>query len=232
MFQINIAGLTIGIDNRFNMVHMMCEGYEADDVEPDFTVSATVDELRAQRDIDDEWCTPAYCETLCIYRHIGLKMLAFDGFLIHGAAVAVDGQGYLFLAKSGVGKTTHVRYWLDTFGDRAFVVNGDKPILRRIDGVWQVCGTPWCGKESLGRNEMVPVKAICFLERGETNVITHAKEQEVIDRIFHQLLMPQNPEEVEQQFALLEDLLGAVPCYRMQCNLQKNAANVAFLGMQ
>ena len=79
----------------------------------------------------------------------------------------MDGQAVLFTAKSGTGKSTHTKLWRDLFGERAVMVNDDKPLLRILkDGVL-VCGTPWDGKHRLSTNCALPLKAICILERGK-----------------------------------------------------------------
>ena len=44
-----------------------------------------------------------YLETLAIYRKIADQMLDYDTILFHGSCVSVDGDGYLFTAKSGTG---------------------------------------------------------------------------------------------------------------------------------
>ncbi len=71
-----------------------------------------------------------YLETLAVYRRIAEKMPDFDTILFHGSCVAVDGVGYLFAAKSGTGKSTHTRLWRQVFGDRAVMINDDKPMIR------------------------------------------------------------------------------------------------------
>ena len=73
------------------------------------------------------------------YRIICKKILSFDAMLMHCAAVSVDNEAYLFTAVSGTGKTTHINLWRKKFGDRFFVINGDKPIIRLIDGKFYVC---------------------------------------------------------------------------------------------
>lgn len=55
------------------------------------------------------------------YRKIAEKLVQYDVMLFHGSAVAVDGIGYLFTAKSGTGKSTHTRLWREYFGDRGHI---------------------------------------------------------------------------------------------------------------
>ena len=98
-------------------------------------------------------------------------MISYDTILFHGSVIAVDGIGYLFTAKSGTGKSTHTRLWREYFGDRAAMVNDDKPLLKITDSSVIAYGTPYNGKHRLGTNISVPLKAICILTRAADNHI-------------------------------------------------------------
>lgn len=229
MFNVKIAGLTIQIDNKYRYMKYLCKDYITEDAESVFTVSASEDEILAQ--LHNSESSPDYAESLCIYRNICLKLTDYDGLLVHAAAVAVDGEGYMFLAKSGVGKSTHIGYYPDVFGERAVIVNGDKPIIRKVDNVWRIYGTPYQGKENLGANISVPLKAICFLQRGEKNIISAADPETASELIFHQILMPRDEERITLFFDLLNQLLSEIPCYHLECTKSPEAAITAYEGM-
>ena len=159
-------------------------------------------------------------------------MVHFDAFLLHAAVIAVDGEAYAFLAPSGTGKSTHICLWLDKFGNRAQVVNGDKPILRFIDGILYACGTPWCGKEGLENNIMRPLKTLCFLEQSPNNSIRRLSLSEVIDRIFYQLLLPDDEDDFDYYMSLLDKMLAMVDCYLLQCNREPEAAELSYETMR
>lgn len=242
MFKIRIANLVIGIENKYEYVRRLCREYETEAEPADFCVSVTEQEIAAEQENAREqsagakdggaWhCTPQYCESACLYRSICLKLIEYDAFLMHAAAVELDGEGYLFAAKSGVGKTTHAKLWLREFGGRARVINGDKPVCRFLDGKLYACGTPWCGKEGLGANVMVPVKAICFLERAADNRIRRMEESEIIGRIFHQLLMPREEGAIERFLDMIDRMLASVGWFALQCNTEEAAARTAYEGM-
>ena len=89
----------------------------------------------------------------------------YDTILFHGSAVAVDGIGYLFTAKSGTGKSTHTRLWRELFGERAVMLNDDKPLIKVSENGIIVYGTPWDGKHRLSTNTFVPLKGICFMSK-------------------------------------------------------------------
>lgn len=231
MFCIKIAGIPIGIDNRAGYVKRLCRGYEVEGETPDFTVSVTEEEVNQTMGCLERF-SYGYVESLCLYRKICLRLAKYQTFIMHAAVVTVDGKAYAFTAPSGTGKTTHIRLWMELLGDRAKVLNGDKPLFRFIDGVLYACGTPWQGKEHMGENIMCPVQGICFLEQNPENHIRSLSMQEVIQRIFHQLLIPTEEKEFDLYWALLEKLLDTTPFYLLQCNRDLEAARLSYETMR
>lgn len=166
-----------------------------------------------------------------IYRRICAYALAHDAFLMHCAVIEYEGRGYAFSAPSGTGKTTHIRLWQKVFGaDRVTVVNGDKPILRLIDGVFYAYGTPWCGKEGYNKNTRVPLAGLCFVTRGAENRIRPMSVDEAIPHLFSQIMVTDSAN-LARQMELADALLGKVPCYLLACNMEPEAARVAYRGM-
>ena len=173
MFQIEIAGLAVRIENRFAHVREQCAGYIISSKIPaDISVSVSEEELRRETaKAPDSFPDDGYAESVIAYEKISNALPAFDAFVMHSSAMAVDGWGYAIAAESGTGKTTQTRFWKDTLGERMTVINGDKPVYRFRDGKLMVYGTPWCGKEKWQTNASVPMKAVCLLERGEENAV-------------------------------------------------------------
>ncbi|WP_297156910.1 hypothetical protein [uncultured Ellagibacter sp.] len=135
MFCVQIAEVLIAIENRYAFTERLCADYIVD-VSPDecsFSVSVTPEEIAAENS-DGGTFSPAYCESLAIYRKICTRMLDFDAFLLHAAVISYKGRGFAFAAKSGTGKSTHIAQWMRALGDDVTVVNGDKPILRWRSG--------------------------------------------------------------------------------------------------
>lgn len=233
MFVIEIAGIRIGIEHRYAFVRHLCKDYiVAPTEEPPLTVSVTEEEIRLELMQSPEKDHPEYAEGVCIYRTICRQLpLLFDAYLMHCALIEYEGQGYAFAAKSGVGKSTHIRLWQERFGEAVHIVNGDKPIFRFCKGQLLAYGTPWCGKEGFNRNESVPLKAICFLERASENSIVSLSPREAVTRIFHQILTPQDLQTADALIPLLDRTLKEIPCYLLRCNMQSEAAEVAYRGM-
>jgi len=227
---IKIAGLVIDVKNKYPFFDEFCRGFEGDG-KVDFTVEVP-DEVMARAVEQNPDFSDDYLESLEIYRIICRKILDYDAMLMHCAAVAVDGEAYLFTALSGTGKTTHISLWQKKFGERFFVINGDKPILRIKDGKFYACGTPWRGKENYGGNANVPIKAICILERGKENEIKKIAPHEAISTILMQTLRTEDISEMEKMLALTDKLLTSVPFYAHKCNMDISAADVSYEGMK
>ena len=172
-----------------------------------------------------------YLETLAVYRKLAQLLVQDDILLMHGAVVAVDGQAYLFTAQSGTGKTTHTRLWMQQFGDRAVMVNGDKPLLHITNEGVTVYGTPWDGKEHLSTNTSCPLKALGILTRSETDHIERISKKEALSMLCQQVYRPEDPTTLAKMLALVDRLGSSVPLYRLSCNMEPEAALVAYHGM-
>lgn len=174
----------------------------------------------------------AYLETLAVYRKIADHLLSRDTLLFHGSVIAVDGEGYLFTAKSGTGKSTHTRLWREYFGERAVMVNDDKPLLHITDSGVTAYGTPWDGKHRLSTNTAVPLKGICILTRDTTNHIEQAEPHDTYPMIVQQTNRSLTADGMKQTLSLIDRMLNVVPVYRLGCNMDIEAARVAYEGMQ
>ena len=177
-------------------------------------------------------CSDAYLETLAIYRKLAEALVERDVLLFHGSVVAVDGEAYLFTAKSGTGKSTHTRLWRETFGERAVMINDDKPLLRVSREGVRAYGTPWNGKHHLGCNGSAPLKALCILERDKVNHVERISAEDAFPRMLQQCYLPEDGEKVEKTLALLERMSQCVKLYRLGCNMDPEAALVSYQGMQ
>ncbi len=91
--------------------------------------------------------------------------------LFHAAVIGYEGRGYLFLGKSGTGKSTHARLWLNHIPGSE-LVNDDNPVVRvEDDGTVRVYGSPWSGKTPCYRNMNLPVGGFVQLKQAPYNQI-------------------------------------------------------------
>lgn len=237
-FLIRIAGCTVQINALYETTKGYCKDYLTEGT-PDLSVHILPEDILRERElsagedamegIPTRQFSDAYLETLAVYRKIVDKLVSFDILLFHGSVVAVDGIAYLFTAKSGTGKSTHTKLWRDLFGDRAVMINDDKPLLKISETGVLVCGTPWDGKHRLNTNCMVPLKAICILERGQENQIKPITANEALPMLLQQ---SHRPGDMAKYLELLDQMTRHICFHRLQCNMDPSAAQIAYQGMQ
>ena len=235
------ADKNIKIESVCDDVHEYCKEYKSDS-EPDFTVVTTINDIEyekkrsASNDIYEGKSVveynDGYLEELAVYRKIAEKMPEYDTFLFHGSAVAVDGQAYLFTAKSGTGKSTHTRLWRKLLGERAVMVNDDKPLIRADERGVVVFGTPYNGKHRLGNNISVPLKAVCILERSEKNHIRQITKSESYATILQQSYRPDNVAALSKTLILIDKMSEQVAFWRLGCNMELEAADISYNTMK
>jgi len=159
------------------------------------------------------------------------KLLGFEGLMLHSSVVVVDGKAYLFSADPGTGKSTHTQLWLSLFGDRAFILNDDKPALRLVNGVWYAYGTPWSGKYDISANVGVPIQGIAILTRGQNNEIVPYSGSKAIFDLYSQTSRLRQAQNRIKLLELLDKLMTQVPIWKLKCNMEPEAAVVAYEAM-
>lgn len=159
------------------------------------------------------------------------ELIKYNGILLHSSCVVVDDKAYAFSADSGTGKSTHTELWLKHFGDRAYILNDDKPAIRLIDGRVYACGTPWSGKYDYSVPKNVELAGICFLERSEENWIRKADTGRAVFNIFSQTVRKLNRDKMDNLFDVLEELFAKVPLFEMGCNISDDAVVMSYNAM-
>ena len=221
-----IANLIIQMSS-FGRTLTQAEPYRCEPAQPDIIIRSDWQALQKdQPHLSDE-----DCEYLCTGASFYRQLLNFDGMLLHASAVVVDGYAYLFSAPCGTGKSTHTRLWLQAFGDRAFILNDDKPALRFEDGAWYAYGTPWSGKHDISANVRVPVAGICFLHQAKENTIRPFSGPKAIFSLLEQTARPAGAALRGQLMMLLDKLLTNLPVWEMGCNMDPQAAMVSYGAM-
>lgn len=237
MITIELAGLPIGLENRYPFVERMCRDYFTD-TPPLFTVSATEAEIDREQEqvrrvngLTGE-LPRGYLESIVLYREIAKRLPLYDAFVFHGVALEYEGEAYLFTAKSGVGKTTHTRLWLSRYPGQVKVLNGDKPILRLIDGKPYIFGSPWQGKENYGYNGKAPLVALAFVHRAPENRAEAVSDPgAAILPFLSQTYVPQHEDSASRVFAITDTVLKTIRLTHLYVNMEQDAAEVAFCAM-
>ena len=236
-----IAGHTAKITSLFESTPQYFRAYLSEE-EPEFSVTVTREDITfEQADLLDEArrdgfkprvFTDPFLERQAVQRAFAEYLLDFDTLLVHGSAIAADGEGFLFTAHSGTGKSTHTRLWRQVLGDRAVIVNDDKPFLQLTETGVILHGSPWSGKHGLDCNLSVPMQGICILERGQENRICSIDTAEALPMLRKQSYAPLDAKKEALYLQLLERLARSVPLWKMACNKDAQAAVMAHEAMK
>lgn len=228
----SICGFNVEYEPKYSRLRDRSEKYISDDqsVIPDFSFVVT------DEDIKEHIAKYPMNKELAEYVVAGIKfyrtIIAKGAFFIHSAALAVDGEGFVFTGPCGAGKSTHAGLWRKYFGDKVISVNDDKPAIRLIDGVPYICGTPFSGKYDINTNVMVPLCGISILGQSKENSIRKISVAEALAVLMEQTLRPDNINDMSALFSLLDETLTKVPVYKFCCNISNEAVELSYNTMK
>ncbi len=226
-----ICGLPVECDFRFPVMTARAEKYLCDSGEPPAISIGYSEERMKSLKLAEPSLTADDCEIIYTAREFYFSLLRFGGFMLHASAVAMDGEGFLFSAPSGTGKSTHTGLWRERFGCRAQIINDDKPAIIVSGGEITVCGTPWSGKSDLNLNMRIPLRGICVLERSQTNFIEPLPPEKSVYCLLDQTIRPLDGELMGRLLELLDAVAAKIPLWRMGCNISPEAAEMAYKAM-
>lgn len=239
-FSMEIAGAVVCVHPLFESTKEYCRTYLTEK-NPEFFVEVTPDDLAFQQQLLEQEAieegikirkfTEPFLERATIQRRVADYLVSNDTLMLHGSTVAVDGKAYLFTAPCGTGKSTHTRLWRELFGERAIMVNDDKPFLRITSTGVLAYGSPWSGKHGLASNVCVPLKGICSLHRGSENLINRVEMKDLIGILRRQVHTPADISLLQKTYSLVDTLVEMVPLWDMYCNKELDAASVAYCAM-
>ena len=225
----DIADLKVGLDCKerttIRAQKYLCSDFKG---EPDFIISTTPEEVRARRLVATEEIKAYIYEGKLFYQTLVDK---YNGMMLHSSAIVVDDKAYLFTAPSGTGKSTHANFWLEFFGDRAYILNDDKPAVRILEDGIYAYGTPWSGKNDISVNKKVKIQGICIIKRAEENKISIVNSKEAVIRLVQSSFFNIDKQLVAKLLKVIEKIVAEVPIWEMGCTPEIEAAKVAYEAM-
>lgn len=149
--------------------------------------------------------------------------------LFHASVVEHKGKAYMFLGKSGTGKSTHARLWLQHIAD-THLVNDDNPVARTFaDGSVVVYGSPWSGKTPCYRNVSYPIGGIVRLEQAPENNILRLGVIDAYAAILPSIAGKRWNKDMANGLHQTESaLIQAVPIWYLECRPDRDAATLCF----
>lgn len=148
--------------------------------------------------------------------------------LIHSSTVENGGKGYMFLGKSGQGKSTHSDLWVKHIAGST-LINDDNPVIRIApDGTPVVYGSPWSGKRPIYKNVHYPIGGFAAIEQRKENSI----KREPIPNAFGILLSSTSTMKFDKEIhlqvcATISKVLAKVPVHTLFCRPDEEAAQIS-----
>ena len=147
--------------------------------------------------------------------------------LMHSSAVIYGERAYLFLGKSGTGKSTHSRMWMNAI-DKVILMNDDHPIIRVWpDGRVMAYGSPWSGKTHCYKNIQAPLGGIVRIVRAKQNKVVRLSGIQSYASIISSCSgITWMKELADGRDAAIQSIVSRVPCWNMECLPNEEAAQM------
>ncbi len=149
--------------------------------------------------------------------------------LFHASTVSCEDHAYMFLGKSGTGKSTHAGLWLKHIVGTA-LVNDDNPVVRVLDdGTARVYGSPWSGKTPCYRNVSYPLGGIVDLSQAPYNRIVPLTGIQAYVALVPSISGKRWDERIADGLHQTENTLAmTVPMWHLECLPDQDAAEVCY----
>ena len=144
---------------------------------------------------------------------------------LHSSFIRWQGGAILFTAPSGTGKSTQANLW-ETCTD-AEQINGDRSIIRCMDGVWTAFGFPFAGSSGIFRNEAVPIRAVVVLRQAPENTISRLRPGEAFRLLYSESAIQRwHASEHSAIVDQLVQLCRTIPVYMLHCTPDERAVRL------
>ena len=151
----------------------------------------------------------------------------YDTILMHASVTMNEGRGYLFLGKSGTGKSTHSKLWMKHIAG-SDLLNADNPAVRFTPQGAIVYGTPWSGKTPCYRNLQVPIGAYVRLEQHPENIICRETPLQAFASILSSCsTMMWDKPSYQHITRTVEKVVTHVPVFYLKCRADAEAAQLS-----
>ncbi len=147
-----------------------------------------------------------------------------DTLMVHASVIGYKGGAYIFLGKSGTGKSTHSSLWLENIKGSE-LINDDNPVIRIVDGEAILYGTPWSGKTPCYRNVSAPLKAFVRIVQAPENKIKALVPLQAYASLLPSCsCMRWDSAACEAVHKTVEKVVATVPAYTLDCLPNDEAA--------
>lgn len=153
------------------------------------------------------------------------KVILCNGVFLHASYVVYQGRAIIFTAPKQVGKSTQASLWEKYRG--AEIVNGDRVLLRKIEGQWRAYGSPYAGTSRIFKDISAPVDAIIILSQGMENIASKATTLESIKALMEGCSFESwSRESILLVTDMVNDLLEKIRFVKLKCLPDEGAVKI------
>ena len=147
------------------------------------------------------------------------------GIILHSSNVMFENKSVLFTAPSGTGKSTQAGLWNKVLNTK--IINGDKTLIKKIDGKYFAMGIPFCGSSKICENEKYPIRIIVYLKQGNYNNIREISKSEAYKKIISEVTINIWDQEFFNKVSdIVLDLINSVKIIEFTCLPDEDAVKV------
>lgn len=148
-----------------------------------------------------------------------------DGIIFHCSYIEYNGKAILFTAPSETGKSTQADLWHNYRG--ADIVNGDRAVIRAIDGKLYAAGIPFSGSSNHCENKTLPLAAIVYLGQAPITTINRLSGYQSFVRVWEGVSVNTwDKDDMNKASALIKKVVENVQVFYMPCTPDENAVIV------
>lgn len=164
------------------------------------------------------YCMVAFAQSALLYKCV----------LFHASVVIDDEFGYAFLGRSGTGKSTHSRLWLQ-YIEGFTLLNDDNPAIRIKGNDTYIYGTPWSGKTKCYIDDMRPLGGLVRLKQAPHNIFEWQKSKDALIALLPSCsAIRWNNSLYSSLINILIEIIGRIPVAELQCLPDEEAAKLCY----
>ncbi|MEM7117498.1 MAG: hypothetical protein AAF614_34010 [Chloroflexota bacterium] len=170
---------------------------------------------QSEADFQPDIKHPEYLFGSIVRIMLSYLLLEQNGCLIHSTGLIRNGQGYLFVGKSGAGKSTVARISAPT----TKILSDDLTLTQYRDGEMSVFGTPFWGdfKGDNVNNFGAPLQGIYFLRQADKNDVTQLAVGPAMRQLLGSVMYfgQEDRKTAVQILNIVKNLCTSIPCYTL-----------------
>lgn len=149
-------------------------------------------------------------------------VLEADGVILHASFIEHNGQAILFTAPSETGKSTQADLWAKH--RNADIINGDRAVIRLINGKAYACGIPFAGSSTYCKNATLPLAAIVYLGQAPETTIEQMNFMNGFRKVWEGCTVNTwNPDDLNKAIDIVQQITAQTPVFFLNCTPDESA---------